>query len=178
MTKAKHPAVFLDRDGTLMQDVDYCGDPQDIHLFAGASDALGQLKYAGYKLIVVTNQSGIGRGYFSEEQYRTVERELARQIGDGLIDATYHCPHLPDDGCRCRKPLPDMVVRAAGDHALDLARSFLVGDKRSDIECGRSAGVKTILVRTGYGKDTDCDLADFVANDLAEAANLILGRDR
>ena len=172
--RSKHPAVFLDRDGTLMQDVDYCGDAKDVHLYDGVSDALGRLKRRGYKLIVITNQSGIGRGYFGEEQYKAVEREVARQIGDDVIDATYYCPHLPQDGCRCRKPSPDMIVRAAEDYQLDLAQSFFVGDKRSDIECGRNAGVKTILVRTGYGNDVNPQLPDFVAENLNAAADLIL----
>ena len=174
MTKANHPAVFLDRDGTLMRDVDYCGDPKDVHVLVGVSEALQRLKNRGYKLIVITNQSGIGRGYFTKEQYEKVERELARQIGDGLIDATYYCPHLPSAGCRCRKPSAAMVVRAAANHEVDVRRSFFIGDKRSDIECGWNAGVRTVLVQTGYGKNTDSNLADFVAKDLSEAAELIL----
>ena len=161
-----------------MRDVDYCGDPKDVHVLDGVSGALQRLRTAGYKIVVITNQSGIGRGYFNQEQYQAVERELARQIGDGLIDATYYCPHVPSDGCRCRKPSASMVVRAAADHDLDLSQSFFVGDKRSDIECGWNAGVKTILVQTGYGKNTDLDLPDLVAKDLPEAADLILIRDR
>jgi D-glycero-D-manno-heptose 1,7-bisphosphate phosphatase len=163
MTKASHSAVFLDRDGTLMQDVDYCGDPNDVHVFEGATEALRRLNQAGYKLVVITNQSGIGRGYFSEQQYESVEQELTRQLGEGLIAATYYCPHLPTDRCECRKPSANMVVRAARDLDLDLSKSFFVGDKRTDIECGQNAGVKTILVRTGYGQKTDPNLADFVA---------------
>src|ERR1700737_4686337 len=143
MTKAKWPAVFLDRDGTLMRDVDYCGEPKDVDLFDGVPDALRKLKERSYKLIVITNQSGIGRGLFNEKQYRAVEAEVARQIGGDLIDATYYCPHLPDDGCKCRKPSPEMIFNAARDHAVDLARSFFIGDKKSDLECGRNATVKT-----------------------------------
>jgi len=174
MTEAKRPAVFLDRDGTLMRDVDYCGDPKGVDLFGGVPEALRKLKDFGYKLIVITNQSGIARGYFNEEQYRAVEAEVALQVGRGLIDATYYCPHLPEDGCKCRKPSPEMIFQAARDHDVDLARSFFIGDKVSDLECGRNAGVKTILVRTGYGSETDGCLADFVAHDLGEAANTIL----
>src|SRR5437870_10233698 len=149
--QAKQPAVFLDRDGTIMRDVDYCGDPNDVDLLPGVPQALRQLKSSGYKLIVITNQSGIGRRLFSEQQYRTVEAELEQRIGEGVIDATYFCPHLPKDGCKCRKPSPEMILNAARDHDVDLGRSFFIGDKMSDIECGRNAGVKTILVRTGYG---------------------------
>jgi D-glycero-D-manno-heptose 1,7-bisphosphate phosphatase len=168
------PAVFLDRDGTLMRDVDYCGDLKDVEVFEGVPAALRKLKECGYKLVVITNQSGIARGYFTEEQYRAVEAEVSRQVGEGLIDATYFCPHLPENGCRCRKPSPEMIFQAARDHRIDLARSFFIGDKKSDLQCGRAAGVKTILVRTGYGKETDHALADLVAQDLNHAADWIL----
>jgi D-glycero-D-manno-heptose 1,7-bisphosphate phosphatase len=168
------PAIFLDRDGTLMRDVDYCGDPTDVHVFTGTGEALRKLKRAGYKLIIITNQSAIGRGYFTEERYRTVERELVRQLGDELIDASYFCPHTPKDDCVCRKPHPGMILQAAQDHQLDLGRSFFVGDKSSDLECGRSAGVKTVLVRTGYGSEVDGTSADVIAADLEEASERIL----
>ncbi len=157
-----------------MRDVDYCGDPKDVDLLPGVAEALRHLKDRGYRLIVITNQSGIGRGFFDREQYRAVEAEVARLVGEGVIDATYYCPHLPNDGCNCRKPSPEMVFDAAREHDVDLASSFFIGDKRSDLDCGRNAGVKTILVRTGYGKETDAGLADFVATDLAHAAKLIV----
>jgi len=174
LSTEQFPAVFLDRDGTLMHDVDYCGDPKNVELFHGVPDALRGLKKARYRLIVITNQSGIGRGYFSETEYRAVETELSRQIGENIIDATYYCPHLPADSCDCRKPSPQMIHHAAREHHLDLSRSFFIGDKKSDIECGRNAGVRTILVRTGYGKETEAHLADFTAEDLKEAADIIL----
>ena len=174
MADALSPAIFLDRDGTIMRDVDYCGDPKDVDVFEGVADALRKLKDRGYKLLVITNQSGIGRGYFTEEEYRAVEREVSQQIGADVIDATYFCPHLPDRACKCRKPSPEMILEAAQDHKLDLAQSFFVGDKASDIQCGRNAGVKTILVRTGYGKEVSKGLPDFVARDLVEAANIIV----
>ncbi|MEP6602423.1 MAG: HAD family hydrolase [Spartobacteria bacterium] len=167
-------AVFLDRDGTLMRDVDYCGNPEDVDLIDGVPEALRKLKARGYKLIVITNQSGIGRGFFDANQYRKVEAELARQIGEGVIDATYYCPHRPEDDCKCRKPSPQMILDAARDHDVDLARSFFVGDKDSDLNCGRNAGLKTVLVQIGYGKDADESLADFIAADLGEAAEKIL----
>lgn len=144
------PAIFLDRDGTLMRDVDYCARVEDVDLLPGVRDSLGKLKARGYKLIVITNQSGIGRGYFGEEQYQSVEAELDRQLG-GLIDATYYCPHSPNDACKCRKPSPEMILQAAREHDVDLARSFFIGDKPSDLDCGRSAGVETFLV--GDGED-------------------------
>jgi D-glycero-D-manno-heptose 1,7-bisphosphate phosphatase len=178
MTKVRQAAVFLDRDGTLMTDVDYCGDPHNVRVFPDAPGALRRLKDAGYKLIVITNQSGIGRGYFSEQQYHAVEAEVSRQVGDGLLDGTYYCPHAPADKCECRKPSAEMIVRAADDHHIDLARSFFVGDKQSDIDCGRNAGVKTILVRTGYGSSMNVQMADFVAENLTGAADRILGEPK
>ena len=168
------PAVFLDRDGTLMRDVDYCGDPKDVEILPGATDALRQLKTNGYKLIVITNQSGIGRGYFTEADYRAVETEFNAQLGAGLIDASYHCPDLPTSSSIRRKPGPGMIFEAQRDHHVDLRRSFVIGDKSSDIGCGRNAGVRTILVQTGYGAgETNCG-ADWIARDIAHAAEIIL----
>ena len=167
-------AVFLDRDGTLMPDVNYCADPEQVHAFAEAAAALTRLKGAGIKLIVVTNQSGIGRGYFSEQQYRAVEAELERQLGPGLIDAAYFCPHAPAANCRCRKPAPEMLARAATEHAIDLSRSYMIGDKPIDAQCGRNAGTRTILVQTGQENHARTAAADFVARDLTEAADIIL----
>ena len=171
-------AVFLDRDGTVMRDVDYCGDPARVEVFLGAAEALQRLKAGGYKLIILTNQSGIGRGYFGDDEYRAVEREFLRQLGGELIDATYYCPDLPDTNSPRRKPAPGMIFEAQRDHRLDLARSYLVGDKRSDILCGQNAGVRTILVQTGYGAHESECRADWIARDLAHAADLILGADR
>jgi D-glycero-D-manno-heptose 1,7-bisphosphate phosphatase len=168
------PAVFLDRDGTLMHDVDYCGDPSKVKVYPEAASALLRLKEKGYKLVIVTNQSGIGRGYFTEEDYRAVEKEFLRQLGDGLIDATYYCPDLPANSSVRRKPGPGMVFEAQRDHAIDLRRSFLVGDKASDIACGQNAGLRTILVRTGYGDDEKNCGADWIADNITGAANIIL----
>jgi D-glycero-D-manno-heptose 1,7-bisphosphate phosphatase len=170
-----HPAIFLDRDGTLMRDVDYCGDPGQVEVFPGAAEALRQLKAHGYKLIIVTNQSGIARGYFNESDYRAVEAEFLRQLGEELIDATYFCPDPPDQCSLRRKPAPGMIFEAQGDHHLDLTRSYLIGDKASDIECGRNGGIRTILVQTGYGSRELDSRADWIARDLAEATEIILG---
>jgi len=175
---ATYPAVFLDRDGTLMRDVDYCGDPALVEVFPGTREALQKLRLSGYKLIIVTNQSGIGRGYFSEEEYLAVEREFVRQLGENLIDQTYYCPSLPSANSPRRKPAPGMILEAQRDHGLDLARSYLIGDKSSDVDCGRNAGVKTILVQTGYGAEAgDCG-ADWIAHDLSHAVKIILGVDQ
>ncbi|MDQ6624045.1 MAG: HAD family hydrolase [Verrucomicrobiota bacterium] len=161
-------AIFLDRDGTIMEDVNYCAKASDVRVFPDASAALRYLKAAGYKLVVITNQSGIGRGYFSEADYHQVAREMERQLGEGVIDATYFCPDRPDENSPRRKPAPAMIFEAQREHALDLARSFFIGDKAIDAECGRAAGMRTILVGNADGN------ADWHARDLAEAVEIIL----
>lgn len=173
-TEAKSPAVFLDRDGTLMHDADYCSRPDQVRVFDGVASALRQLKKAGYKIIVITNQSGIGRGFFTEKEYRTVEAEVSRQLGNGLIDATYFCPDAPGQPSECRKPAPGMVLQAAREHNVDISLSFLVGDKEIDAECAHNAGVRAIRVRTGFDKMTDGSCADWVAEDVPAAAEIIL----
>jgi D-glycero-D-manno-heptose 1,7-bisphosphate phosphatase len=166
-------AVFLDRDGTLMQEVHYCSDPALVRALPGVSASLRKLKDAGFITVVITNQSGIGRGLMTEPQYQAVQAEFLRQIGVGLIDATYFCPDAPGNDSRCRKPEPGMVLQAAADFQIDLAGSFFVGDKAADIECGRRAGTKTILVLTGYGSQQKCH-PDLTAPDFESAAALIL----
>jgi len=173
-TNSKSRAVFIDRDGTVMHDADYCSDPKQVQIFDGAAAALRRLKKAGYNIIVITNQSGIGRGFFTEKQYRAVEAEVSRQLGDGLIDATYFCPDAPGKPSTCRKPEPGMVLQAARDHDVDLSRSFLIGDKEIDAECAHNAAVRAIRVRTGFDKTTEGSCADWVAEDLPAAAEIII----
>jgi len=166
-------AVFFDRDGTLMEEVYYCADPTLVKLYPGVPEALRRLKDAGFLNFIVTNQSGIGRGLFTEEQYRDVEAEFLRQIGPGLIDATYYCPDAPDTPSTRRKPEPGMVLDAAAKYEVDLPRSYFVGDKTADIECGQRAGTLTILVLTGYGAQQTCR-PTFRAIDLTEAVKFVL----
>ena len=173
-TKTRTPAVFVDRDGTIMQDADYCSDPQEVKIFPGVREALRRLKSNGFKLIIITNQSGIGRGFFTIKQYRAVEAEVLQQLGDGLIDATYFCPDVPGQHSSCRKPAPGMILQATGEHQIDLSHSFFIGDKEIDAECGRNAGVRTIRLQTGFQRDTASSIADWVAVDLVEAAKIIL----
>ena len=177
---SRHRAVFFDRDGTLMDDVDYCSDPANVKVISGVPEALEELKNAGYLAIVISNQSGIGRGLFTEVHYAAVQQELLRQIGAGRIDASYFCPDAPGVPSLRRKPAPGMVLEAAAEFEIDLAASFLVGDKASDIECGRRAGTRTILVRTGYGAALELDpgfvAPDYVANDAPEAVRWLLER--
>jgi histidinol-phosphate phosphatase family protein len=173
MTDASSPAVFVDRDGTIIEDHDYCSDPSDVKIFPGAPEALRRLKSKGFKLIIITNQSGIGRGLLTLEQYRAVEAEVLRQVGTGLIDATYFCPDLPGQHCSCRKPAPGMVLQATREHQIDLCRSFLIGDKEIDVECARNTGMRSIRVKTGPQRDTAGSKADWIAEDLPAAAEII-----
>lgn len=166
-------AVFFDRDGTLMEEVNYCARPDQVKVYPGVSEALRLLKNAGFRNIIITNQSGIGRGYFTEQQYRAVESELLRQIGPGLIDATYFCPDVPGFPSTHRKPHPGMVLDAAAEFGLDLRHSYFIGDKADDIECGRRAGTLTILVSTGYGAQQVCE-PTFRSRDITEAVHLVL----
>jgi D-glycero-D-manno-heptose 1,7-bisphosphate phosphatase len=173
MTDALSPAVFVDRDGTVMEDCDYCSDPKDVKIFPGVLEALRRLKSRGFKLIIITNQSGIGRGLMTAQQYRAVEAEVLQKL-DGLIEATYFCPDVPGQHSSCRKPVPGMVLQAKREHGIDLPHSFFIGDKEIDVECGRSAGVRTIRVQTGLQRDTTGSRADWVAEDLPAAVEIIL----
>jgi len=171
-------AVFFDRDGTLMEEVGYCSDPAQVKVFAGVPEAIENLKRAGFLAIVITNQSGIGRGLFTEAQYAAVQQELLRQIGAGRIDASYFCADLPSAATARRKPAPGMILEAAAAFDIDLKASFTIGDKPSDIECGRRALTRTIRVRTGYGaateRDPDFKSPDLVADDVPAAVRWLL----
>ena len=174
MSESLCPAVFVDRDGTIMEDCVYCSDPKNVKIFPGVSQALRRLKSNGFKLIVVTNQSGIGRGLFTLEQYRAVEAELLRQLGEHLIDATYFCPDVPDPHSTHRKPAPGMILDASREHQIDLSRSFLIGDAEIDVQCAHNAGVRAIRVRTGLQSDTRGSMARWIADDLPAAVEIIL----
>jgi D-glycero-D-manno-heptose 1,7-bisphosphate phosphatase len=167
------PAVFFDRDGTLMEEVHYCSDPALVRVYPGASDALRRLKAAGFRAFVITNQSGIGRGLFTEAQYHAVHNEFLRQLGPDSIAASYFCADAPGAPSTRRKPEPGMVLEAAAAFGIDLANSFFIGDKAADIECGRRAGTRTILVLTGYGAAEPC-CADFTARDVVEAVEKVI----
>ena len=168
------PGVFFDRDGTLMEEVHYCNDPSKVVMIPGSNRALRQLAERGFKRFIITNQSGIGRGIISIEQFEAVQAELMRQLGPNTIDAVYYCPALPNQRSLRRKPMPGMVYEASWQHGIDLSRSWFVGDKKADIGCGHSAGMQTILVETGYGKDELDAEADFITPDVAAAVRLIL----
>src|SRR5437870_13023829 len=174
MTDTLSTAVFVDRDGTIIEDRDYCSEPKDVKVFPGVPEALRRLKSNGFKLFIITNQSGIGRGLFTVEQYRAVEGEVLRQLGDGLIDATYFCPDVPWQHSSCRKPAPGMIVEATREHQSDLIGPFLIGDEEIDQECGPTAGVRTIRVKTGPQSDTTDNKSDWIAEDLLAATEIIL----
>jgi D-glycero-D-manno-heptose 1,7-bisphosphate phosphatase len=171
MSKAR--AVFLDRDGTLMEEVEYCDDPARVRVYPGVPAALRKLKEAGWRTFIVTNQSGIGRGLMTEAQYRAVQEELLRQLGAGAIDGVYFCPDPPGIPSTRRKPAPGMLWEAAAAYDIDLPHSFFIGDKSADIECGQRAGARTILVLTGYGAQQRCR-PDFIAQDLTQALAFVL----
>ncbi|MDQ2867005.1 MAG: HAD family hydrolase [Verrucomicrobiota bacterium] len=168
------PAVFFDRDGTIMHDANYLGDPGGVEVFPFVAGALKRLKAHGFTLIMITNQSGIGRGYFTIAQYNAVHAEVLRQLGDPIIDATYFCPDPPGVHSLCRKPAPGMVRQGGREHDVDLTRSIFIGDKEIDVHCGHNAGIKSIRVRTGFETNTDDSSADWVAENFADATEIIL----
>lgn len=170
--------VLLDRDGTIIVERVYLSDPNQVELISGASEALRRLRAVDLGLVVVTNQSGVGRGYFDTGVVDSVhQRMLTLLATEGAdIDAIYICPHTPDDGCQCRKPRTELVKRAAEEHRFDPACSFVIGDKVVDIELGKNLGATTFLVRTGYGAQVAAEgrvAADYVVDDIAEAARII-----
>jgi D-glycero-D-manno-heptose 1,7-bisphosphate phosphatase len=173
----KQRAVFLDRDGTLMHEVDFCDDPAQVRAVQGAAESLAELHRHGWLNIIVTNQSGIGRGLYTTADYQAVNAELFRQLG-GSIDAAYFSPDPPDQATSRRKPGTGMIEEAAREHGIAPEKSWFVGDKNSDVLCGQTAGCKTILVLTGYGRQyRDCG-ADFIARDIVEATQIVLRETR
>jgi D-glycero-D-manno-heptose 1,7-bisphosphate phosphatase len=169
-------AVFLDRDGTLIVDVGYCDDPFQVRLLDGVGELLPKLKKAGFLLVIITNQSGIGRGYFTEGKFWAVQEEMCRQLGDDLIDATYFCCDTPEKATQRRKPAPGMILEAATDLGIDLKQSYMVGDKVSDVEAGIHAGVRaSILVAPDPQSGALFSGANLVAKDFREVAEFILG---
>lgn len=183
------PGVFLDRDGTINEERAYLSSMAQFRFIDGAARAVRLLKESGLKVVVVTNQAGVARGHFSEETvghiHCTMERMLRAQ--GAHIDAVYYCPHHPTEGvglyrieCNCRKPKPGMLERAARELGIDLSKSWVVGDKISDLEAGHAVGCRIVLVRTGYGLESEEMLAhlefrpDYIANDVLDASQWIL----
>jgi len=164
-------AVFLDRDGTLIEEVNFLSSVDELRLFPYTFEAVKLLKDAGFLIIVVTNQSGIGRGIYDEAAMNAIHDEMQLQL-EGMIDAFYFCPHLPCDGCSCRKPSLGMLESAVKDFAIDLSNSWMIGDKKIDVETGVKAGSRTALVMTGYGRSHAKQLdttPDVLAENLLDA---------
>ena len=145
-------AVLLDRDDTICPDVPHNGDPAKMHVFPYAPAAVKRLNDAGYLVIVVTNQSGIGRGMYTVDDMVAVNEEMKSQLSrsGAVVDDIYYCPHLPDAGCSCRKPETGMGLRAIADHDLDPSRCWMVGDKDADVEFGRRLGMRSLKVGPGF----------------------------
>ena len=170
--------VLLDRDGTINREVGYVLRPDQLELLPGARDALRDLAALGLGLVVVTNQSPVARGTLTEEGLSQIHDRLrALLLEDGVeLDAIEHCPHLPDEGCACRKPGTAMVDRAAARLGFDPAEAWMVGDHEGDVRLGRAVGARTILVRTGHGEEELAGaepFADHIVTDLREAADVI-----
>lgn len=172
--------VFLDRDGVVNHDSDaYIKQPDEFHFIPQSPDAIALLNAQGFQVILITNQSAVGRGIISGQTLDAIFRKMTRGVGQagGRIKDIFFCPHAPDQGCDCRKPKPGMILQAVDRHGIDLNKSFMVGDSAKDIECGKNAGCAvTILVKTGNGEKALAALKkkgivpDFLARDLYEAA--------
>jgi histidinol-phosphate phosphatase family protein len=173
--------VFVDRDGTLIVEKNYLNALDQVELIPGSEATVARLNDAGAIVVVISNQSGVGRGYFTADFVQLTHEFLQAHLQEngGHIDAFYFCPHTPEAGCDCRKPRTGMLEKATRDFHLPL-RGFLIGDRESDMEAGQRAGLKSILVRTGYGEKIFQEggfVADFVAADLGEAVDWILRQE-
>ncbi|HVF43603.1 MAG TPA: HAD family hydrolase [Pyrinomonadaceae bacterium] len=189
----KRRAVFIDRDGTISEEVGYVNHPSRYRVFPFAPEAIRLLNEAGWLAVLVTNQAGVARGYFKEDVISAVHDLLARELerGGARLDAVYYCPHHPSVGeppyrsdCDCRKPRPGLITRAAAEHDIDLAGSWMVGDRYGDTELARNAGTRAALVLTGYGRgEFEYQRGawrhepDLVAENLLEAVREILRTD-
>lgn len=170
--------VILDRDGTINVERHYLSDPEQIVLLRGAAEGLRELAEAGFGLVVVTNQSGVARGYLDEARLEEIHSRLRQLLAkaDVHLAGIYACPHLAEADCACRKPRPGLVLAAARDLGFDPTRSFVIGDKPCDIDLGRAVGATTLLVRTGYGSHHEQlgEISpDHIVDDLTQAARVI-----
>ena len=179
-----HPALFLDRDGVVIGDKDYLADPTGVQLLPGVAEAMVCAREAGFLLIGVSNQSGLGRGYFEQADFEAVMRKIEQDLAaeGARFDGFFYCPHAPGQNCECRKPLPGMLTEAAEYFAWDPALSWVVGDKSSDVGLGQAGGLGSVLVRTGYGAQEEAKVRSrwpdaervLVADDLPAAVEMIL----
>ena len=172
-------AAFIDRDGTIARDVPYCSRPEDLELLPGVSDGIRLLNENGFKVIIITNQSGVARGYFTKDMLERIHNKLEDVLAgsNAHVDAIYYCPHHPDDGCDCRKPNPALIFLAAKEHNIDLERSFFIGDSSQDIEAGYQAKCKTVLIsptRTSEPLQKAKVKPDFIVSDFMGAVHILL----
>ena len=183
--RVKTAAVFLDRDGTIIRDVDYLCKKEQIEILPRVPEAIRMLRQKGYKIVVVTNQSGVARGRLTEEQLREIHEELCRRLGQlgAMLDGIYYCPHHPSEGvgaynvsCGCRKPNPGLILKAANELGLDPSASYVVGDKPTDIELAARVGARGIWIRNvSVEEGKSPDLIAPVVEDLWQAACWIAG---
>lgn len=179
MKISKNKYIILDRDGTLIEEKNYLHDPDQVSLLPGVIEGLKKLASAGYKFIVLTNQSGIGRGYFKESDMFLVNDRLSAILSEEEIRITrfYYCPHKPEEECRCRKPRLGMVHDACSELGLSFEDiDYVIGDKKSDVELADNIKIKSVLVMTGYGRTSIKEgvSATYIAEDLDQAADLII----
>jgi histidinol-phosphate phosphatase family protein len=178
-------AVFLDRDGTMIYDKNYLSSPEQVKLYVYCAQSINKLRKAGFKIIVVTNQSGIARGIFSLDDLKKIHKKFISLLKNqgAKIDGLYFCPHTDEDNCECRKPKLGMVLAAAKEHNLDLKKSYFIGDSVRDYIVGENMGGKGILIRTGSGKKQEKKIKEekikpfAVCNTLKDAVNVILKRE-
>jgi len=158
-----HKAVFLDRDGTIARDVPYCSRPEDFELLPGVAEGIRLLNEHDFKVVIITNQSGIARGYFTEQMLAKIHKKMQKELAEhgAHVDAIYYCPHHPDDKCECRKPKPKMVLQAAIDLDIDLSQSYVIGDSEIDVELAKLAGCKAGIRVGEPGGTGNCVAASF-----------------
>lgn len=179
MTETKRKAVFIDRDGTLIEEVNFLSRVEDLRLFSFTAEAVRLLKESGFLAVVVTNQSGIARRLYDEAAMHAIHDRIQNDLAEKL-DGFYFCPHLPDGGCHCRKPNLGMIEAACADFEIDLENSWMIGDKEIDVQTGINAGIRTAMVLTGYGRadiERISQKPDVVAVDLLAAVKAIINGD-
>lgn len=179
----KNKAVFIDRDGTINIDGPYLSDPDRFEMYPGVGNGIKALKENGFKIIVITNQSGIARGYFTENDLAEIHAKMKREFKkfNVELDGIYYCPHHPDDGCNCRKPKTGLFDKAIKEHDIDVKKSYMLGDKNLDVVAGRNVGTKTVLIpvpgttgKTAIEKSKKDSCPDYIARDFTDAIEWIL----
>lgn len=183
----KHKAVFVDRDGTINVDVHYLDDPDKFEMYPGVGEGVKKLKDSGFKIIVITNQSGIARGYFTEKQLSNIHARMKKEFEEfGVVpDGIYYCPHHPDDNCNCRKPNTGLFKDAINEHNIDVKKSYMLGDKILDIGAGKKISVRTVLIPEPHlrkellSKKFEWEYyPDYIANNFIDAVEWILKLER